>query len=287
MYRLPKGKTKLEDDLAFQVNRRKWGRLPKVDGLELQIFPAGWTHTAYSLDPKRIIHQYRGPEHALFIRYLGNSLSESLSTRFNQHLKYLPDAWHTELAGYEWVVPAEPYFPVSATINAVDLRVEQAAVRKMILQGVMQFASEQRAPAGDMHNLPVTGIIVWFDVGNGYASVHFDVRAPFENDGAYSHQEFAALPRENWRQLTDRLCDGHEVTLTQLNGAEIKIEPGRDFDIDEAFGLMVLDLLNAMRTEKAFTPLLLEPGAELLIEADDAAFSWPFQSEDRGKVNRV
>ena len=174
-----------------------------------------------------------------------------------------------------------------ATVDAVDLRVEQAAVRKMILEGVERFASEQRVPGGDVHDLSVTGIVMWFDVGNGYASVHFDVRAPFENDGDYSHQEFAALPRENWRQFVERLYDGRAVTLTGLDGKAIDIASGSDFNIDEAFGLMVLDLVKAMRTEKAFAPLLLAPDAELLIEADDDAFAWPSRYEDRGKENRV
>jgi len=157
----------------------------------------------------------------------------------------------------------------------------------MMLEGVKGFASEQRAPGGDVHDLRVTGIVVWFDVGNGHASVHFDVRTPFENDGAYSHQEFAALPRENWGQFVEHLYQGHAVTLTGLDGRAIKIAPGSDFNIDEAFGLMVLDLLKAMRTENAFAPLLLAPGAELMIEADDFAFAWPSRPEDRGKENRA
>ena len=74
--------------------------------------------------------------------------------------------------------------------------------------------------------------------------------------------------------------------MTGLNGKAIKIAPGSDFNIDEAFGQMLLNLVKAMRTEKAFAPLLLASGAELVIEADDAAFAWP-SYEDRGKDNRV
>jgi hypothetical protein len=287
MYRLPEGEKKLEKDLVFQVTGKKWGKPPRGDALQLNIFPADWTHAAFSVSPKRIVHQYRGPDRAVFIRYLGKSLRDPLLTVFNEDLRYLAGAWHTDLADREFVVPTEPYVAPVVTVDAVDLRVEQAAVRKMILEGVARFASEQRVPGGDVHDLSVTGIIIWFDVGNGYASVHFDARAPFENDGAYSHQEFAALPRENWRQFVERLYDGHAVTLTGLDGNATKIAPGSDFNIDEAFGLMVLDLVKAMRTEKAFAPLLLAPVAELMIEADDFAFAWPSRYEDRGKENRV
>jgi hypothetical protein len=117
--------------------------------------------------------------------------------------------------------------------------------------------------------------------------VHFDVRAPFENDGAYSHQEFASIPRENWRQFVELLHDGHSVTLTGLDGKAVKIAVGSNFKVDEEFGLMILDLVKAMRTEKAFARLLLAPNAELIIEADDFAFAWPSRYEDRGKDNRV
>lgn len=286
MYQLPKGEKKLEEDLAFQVDGKKWGKAPKGEVLQLKIFPASWTHVAFWLNPKRIVHRYQGPNRAVFIRYVGKSLRDPLFIGFNEHLRYLPDMWHTELVNHVLSVPAATSMAPAATVDAVDLRVEQASLRKMILEGVEWFASDQREPDGDVHDLPVTGIIVWFDVANGYASVHFDVRAPFEIDGAYSHQEFAALPRENWRQFADRLYDGHAVTLTGLDGKAVKIAPGSDFNLDEAFGLMVLDLVLSMRTEKAFTPLFLAPGAELIIEADDAAFVWP-NCEDRGKDNRI
>jgi hypothetical protein len=223
----------------------------------------------------------------VFIRYVGRSLRDPLFEMFNQHLQYLAGAWHTELVNRELAVPAEPYVSPLARVDALNLRVEQEAIRTMILEGVKRFASEQRAPGGDVRGLPVTGIIVWFDIGNGYASVHVDVREPFENDGAYSHQDYVALPRENWRQFATCLCNGRAVTMTGLDGKVINIAPGTDFNIDEAFGLMVLDLLKAMRIEKAFAPLLLAPGAELMIEADDFAFAWPSRYEDRGKENRV
>lgn len=287
MYMLPDGENKLAKDLAFQVDGKNWGKSPKGETLQLKVFPADWTHAAFSKNPKRIVHQYRGPDRAVFIRYVGKSLRDPLFTGFNQHVRYLGDEWHTELVNRELVAAAEPYVPPVATIDAVDLRDEQAAIRKMILEGVERFASAQRAPGGDIYDLPVTGIIVWFDVGNGYASLHFDVRAPFENDGAYSHQEFVALPRENWRQFVEHLYGGHAVTLTGLDGKATKIAPGSDFNIDQAFGLMVLDLVKALRAKKSFSPLRLAPGAELMIEADDFAFAWPSRYEDRGKENRV
>jgi hypothetical protein len=286
MYQLPKGEKKLGEDLAFQVDGKKWGNAPKGDALQLKIFPACWTHDALWLNPKRIVHQYRGPNRAVFIRYVGQSLRDPLFIGFNEHLRYVPDMWHTELVNHVLAAPAETIMAPAATVDAVDLRVEQAAIRKMILEGVERFASHQREPDGDVHDLPVTGIVVWFDVGNGHASVHFDVRAPFENDGAYSHEEFAALPRENWRQFVERLYDGHPVTLTGLDGKAVEIASGSDFDVDEAFGRIVLDLVRSMRTQKAFAPLFLAPGAELIIEADDFAFAWP-QYEDRGKDNGV
>ncbi len=254
MYRLPEGERKLDKDLALQVEGKKWGK-PGVGALELNIFPADWTHTAFPESPKRVLHQYRGPNRAVFIRYRGESLRDSLFTMFNEHLRYLADEWHTELVDRQLVVPAERYAAPEVTVDAVDLRVEQADIRKMILKGVERFASEQRVPGGDVRDLPVSGIIIWFEVGNGHVSAHFDVRAPFENDGAYSHQEFAALPRENWRQFVECLYRGHAVTLTGLDGKAIEIPPGSNFNLDEAFGLMVLDLVKTIRMEKVFARL--------------------------------
>ena len=129
----------------------------------------------------------------------------------------------------------------------------------MILDGIKRFAAKQRKNKDDVYKLPVTGIVAWLDVGNGYTSVHFDVRSPFENDGSYTHQEFASLARDNWRQFVELHCDGKTVTLTGLDGKKVKITPKRDFDLDNAFGTMILDLLKSLRTEKAFAPLLLAP----------------------------
>jgi hypothetical protein len=288
MYGLPDGLEKLEEDLAFQTKGKKWGKPPKTDTLQLKIFPPDWTHSASSTSPKRTLHQYRGPTRALFIRYLGNSLTDPLFNLFNDHLKYLPNDWHTELTNHELALPAKPYVqPPATTVDTIDLRTEQSAIRQMILNGINRFASEQRSPNSDLHNLPVTGIILWLDVGNGYASVHFDVRSPFENDGSYSHQEYSPLPRDNWRQFVQHLFEGHPVTLTGLDGVPIQITPKADFNLDEAFGLMILDLLKTLRTEKAFSPLLLAPTAELIIEADDFAYAWPPRHEDRGKENLI
>jgi hypothetical protein len=287
MYKLPAGEQKLTDDVAFQVEGKAWGKSPQGDTLQLEIFPADWTHMVSAKNPKRIVHLYRGPDQAVFMRYIGKSLQEPLFTGFNSHLQYLADHWHTELVNHEFFVPAEPHEAPVAIIDALDLRAEQQAVRTMIADGVMRFAAEQRVPGGDVHGLPVTGIIVWFDVGNGYVSVHFDVRAPFENDGEYSHQEYAALPRENWRLFNERYSDGHKVTLTGLNGKAIKLAPGSDSNLDEAIGQMLLNLIKAMRAEKAFSALLLASGAELIIEADDGGFAWPSRYEDRGKDNLV
>ncbi len=286
MYRLPDGEKKLEEDLAFQVKEKKWGKL-NGNPLKLDVFPADWKYAAFPESPKRILHLYRGPDRAVFIRYRGESLREPLFTEFNEHVQYLGDAWHTELVGRELVAPSERYMAPVMAVDALDLRVEQAALRNMVFEGVKRFSSEQRVPGGDAEDLAVTGIIFWFNVGNGFTSVSFDVRTPFENDGDYSHQTFAALPRENWRQFVERLYGGHAVSLTGLDGTAIEIAPGSDFDIDKAFGLMVLDLVKAMRTERAFAPLLLAPEAELIVEADDLAFAWPSRYEDRGKENRI
>jgi hypothetical protein len=289
MYALPQGQQLLEKDLAFQAGEKKpgWGKPPKGDVLHLDIFPADWMHAAFSKNPTRIVHQYRGPARAVFIRYIGKSLKHPLLVQFNDHLRYLPDEWHTELIDREFRPSIEPFVPPAATVDTTDLRVEQVAIRKMILEAVSRFAAEQRTPDANVYKVPVTGIIVWFDVGNGYASVHFDVRAPFENDGSYSHQEYAALPRDNWRQFCERFYKGHAVTLTGLNGLPIKIASVQEFNLAEPFGQMILQLLQAMRTEKAFAPLLLAPGAELMIEADDFEFAWPSRYEDRGKENRI
>src|SRR5262249_53224055 len=146
-----------------------------------------------------IVHLYQGRNQAVFIRYTGKSLRDSLLKDFNKHLRYLKSSWHTELVNHVLSAPSEDVTESATIVDAVDLRVEQTAIRKMISNGVKRFASNQRDATSDEYKLPVTGIILWFDVGNGYTSVHFDVRAPFKNDGDYSHQEFAALPRENWQ----------------------------------------------------------------------------------------
>jgi hypothetical protein len=286
MYQLPKGEKKLEEDLAFQVQGKKRGKPPKGNSVQLNIFPADWTHAASSQSPKRIVHQYRGPDRAVFIRYVGQSLRDPLFTAFNDHLRYLAGEWHTDLVDQEWIALPEPCAAPVEIIEAVDLRDEQATLRKMLLEAVERFSVAQREPGADVRDLPVTGIVVWFDVPNGYVSVHFDVRSPFEVDGEYSHQDFVALPRENWRQFGDRLYDGQTVTLTGLDGKAFRITAGGGFNVDEAFGLMVLDLLKAMRMEQAFSPLLRAPDAELIIEADDCGFAWP-SYEDRGKDNRM
>lgn len=287
MYQLPAGEKKLDEDLALQVNRKKWGRAPKEAVLQLAIFPDGWAHTVFCLSPKRVVHEYRGPDWAVFIRYAGQSLRDPLFVEFNEHLRYLPDMWHTELVNHVLAVPAETHAAPAATVESLDLRAEQVAMRGMILDAVKQFASDQREPGGDVRDQPVTGIVVYFDVGNGCAVTSFDVRRPFEVDGEYSHEGFAVLPRENWREFVDRFYDGHAVTLTGLDGKTTQLEPGSGFNFEEAIGMMIVDLFKVMRTEQLFAPLLLAPGAELIIEAHDAAFTWPSEHEERGNDNRI
>ena len=102
----------------------------------------------------------------------------------------------------------------------------------------------------------------------------------------YLNERDSGHPLCHAHEKEGQVPDGHAVTLTGLDGKAVKIAPGSDFNVDEAFGLMVLDLVKSMRKEKAFAPLFLAPGAELIIEADDSAFGWP-QYEDRGKDNRI
>ncbi len=40
------------------------------DSLQLKIFPSDWTHAVSAQSPKRIVHLYRGPDFAVFIRYM-------------------------------------------------------------------------------------------------------------------------------------------------------------------------------------------------------------------------
>ena len=287
MYKLPVGEAKMAEDLAFQVQGKGWGKPPGGESLLLKIFPSDWTYAVSTQSPKRIVQMYRGPDLALFIRYSGNSLRTPLFFAFNDHLMYLNGKWHTELVNQEYFVPPKSRVKTTAIVDALDLRLEQQSVRQMILEGLKRFASEQRVPGGDVHGLPVTGIVFGLNVENGYVSVHFDVRVPFQVDGSYSHEEFGVLTRENWRQFVDRFCDGHKVTLTGLNGKTIKMTPGSGFNLDEAFGLMLLNLVKTLQTERAFDALLLASDAELVIEADDAAFSWSSRDGDRGKENRV
>jgi hypothetical protein len=287
MYALPAGANQLNEDLQRQVAGKKWGTTPKEDVLKLEIFPASWKHSAFWQNPKRIVHLYQGRNQAVFIRYTGKSLRDSLLNEFNKNLRCLKRSWHTELVNHVLSAPSEDATESATIVDALDLRVEQTAIRKMILNGVKRFASNQRDATSDDYKLRVSGIILWFDVGNGYISVHFDVRAQFKNDGEYSHQEFTSLPRENWLAFVERLYDGYSVALTGLDGKVIRIQPESDLNVDEAFGLMMVQLLKSMRKEKAFAPLLIAPGAELMIEADDGAFSWPSHRKGRGKENRV
>lgn len=287
MYQLPIGEQKLAEDVAFQVQGKEWGKSPKGDTLQVKIFPHDWTHAVSAQSPKRIVHLYRGSDRAVFIRYIGKSLRDPLLAGFNERLEYLAGKWHTELVSRDFFIPPEPKVALVTGIDSLDLRVEQQAIRRIVLEAVRRFASEQQVPGGDLYGLSVTGIICWFDIENGHFSVHFDVRAPFEIDGAYSHEEFASLPRENWRQVFERFCDGAQVTLTGLTGKVVKIKPGNDFNFEEAFGLILVDLVKTMQAEKAFAALLLVSDAELIIEAHDAGFAWPSSFEDRGKENRL
>ena len=100
MFQLPAGRKKFKDDLAFQTSGKKWGKPLKQDVLQLNIFPKDWAHEAFPGSPRRIVHSYRGPNHAVFFRYQGESLDDPLFTQFNAHLRYLPDAWHAKT--YEW-----------------------------------------------------------------------------------------------------------------------------------------------------------------------------------------
>jgi hypothetical protein len=287
MYKLPQATAQLKEDLAFQTKSNAWGVSPRGDILKLNIFPAIWTHAALSDSPRRIVHQYKSAKRALFIRYIGRSLEHPLLSTFNQNLRYLPNAWHTTLVDHELAAPVAPYVPPASTVNTLDLRTEQAAIYRLILDAIKRIATDQRTRGSDVYKLSVSGIILFFDVCNGHVSVHFDVRVPFENDGAYSHQEFASLPRENWRQLIEFFYDGNPVTLTSLEGKARKLSPKNDFNFDKTVGEMILNVLKSMREQKAFTPLLLHPRAELIIEADDGAFAWPARYKDRGKKNRV
>jgi hypothetical protein len=285
MYKLPEGAEKMSEDLAFQMQGKGWGKLPKKNTLHLNIFPTEWTHAVSVQSPKRVIHRYQNPDRAVFIRYTGKSLQDPLLTGFNKHVGYLPGMWHTELASTEFFVHVASNVAPVSIVDALDLRVEQQAIRNMILDGVQRFASEQRDTHGDLYSLPVTGMVVWLDVGNGSISIHFDVRVPFEIDGSYSHQDYASLTRENWRHFLEHYDCGHKVTLTDPNGKAIKIAPGSDYNFGEQFGQLILNLVQTLREEKVFSALYFTSGAELIIEADDAAFSWPSIDEGRGKVN--
>src|SRR5262245_32811726 len=136
MYALPAGASKLKKDLEFQVAREKWGKSANANVLKLDIFPADWVHTAYWLNPKRTIHLYQGLTQAVFIRYTGKSLRDSLLQEFNKHLRFLKKSWHTELVDHVLTPPSEDDPESDTIVDAIDLRVEEAAIRKMILGGI-------------------------------------------------------------------------------------------------------------------------------------------------------
>ena len=50
------------------------------------------------------------------------------------------------------------------------------------------------------------------------------------------------------------------MTLIKLDGTEVRLAPGTNFNVGEAFGQMLVDLVKAMRTEKAFATLRLGIG---------------------------
>jgi hypothetical protein len=78
----------------------------------------------------------------------------------------------------------------------------------------------------------------------------------------------------------------HSIEPDAPGGKRVALEFDGGFDTDAAFGRMTVDLLKEMRAEKALSPLLLAPGAELGVDSDDGVFGWP-RYEDRGKENRL
>ena len=288
MYGLPDGEELLEKDLGFQVKGAKgWGKAPQGICCGWGFFLGSGRTRHIRRIRKRIVHQYRGPRRAVFIRYIGKSLKDPLFAGFNEGLRYLPEDWHVELVNRELAKPREPYVATTGKIEAVDLQLEAEAVRGMIVEGVKRFAGEQRSAGGDVEGLGVTAMLVNFDVGNGHASVSFDVRVPAGNDGSPSHSEYAALPRENWRQLVEHFYEGHGVTLTGMDGKVTQIAAGSEFDFDAAFGGMVVEVVKGLQREKGFSGLLVGPGAEIFVEAHDATFVWPTNEGRQLAENRV
>lgn len=286
MYLLPGGETALQEELDFQIDKRKWGKKSSPDTLKLDIFPRDWTHQAFPQTPKRIVNLYRGTDRAVFIRYVGNSLREPLFKAFNSNVRFLLDAWHLDWMYADLMAPRDAYVAPAGTVNQLDLRDEKTAVRALFADAIAKFAAEQREQGGDLHDQPVTGIVVWFDLGNGHLSLHFDVRKPFRVDGSYSHDEYAAVSRTNWQQLFACLDEGKPVNLVGLNGDSTEIGPDDDADFAEPIGQLIVNVLRELRAEKAFAPLLLSPKAELIIESEDGYF-WPSVKKGRGRDNRL
>lgn len=268
MYRLPDGEQKYESDLALQLDDMDWEE-PLLGGpLRLDIFPRDWSHRAFQISPRQILHRYRGADRATFIRYTGQSLNDPLLTQFNSSVRYLPDKWETDQAGKWFSVHRTEDEVEPATIDSLDLREEERLIREMFLDAVRRFANEQETPGKKLYQIPVTGIVLWHDFGNSYSSVHFDVHDPFGSGNHYSHAEYASLTRDEWGLFYSHSLDGNAVTLTGLNGKKIEIPSGKSERIDAAFDAMLTNLIKQLTLENDFAPLLRTANMQIHLETE-------------------
>jgi hypothetical protein len=256
MYRLPEGDDQLESDLALQLDDVDWNEPPSGGPLRLDIFPHDWSHRAFQIGDEEILHRYRGPDLAIWIRYADSSFDAPLLKQFNRNIRYLPGRWDTSLTGKWFSVHITKDEVDQPAIDSIDLRDEYRAIREMILDGIKRFAEEQRTPRGKLYQVPVTGVVIWLDAGNDYFAIHFDTTEVFGSGNYFSHPDYASVKSDQMGRFFDHSLDGNPVTLWRLDGSKITIPAGKEERIGVAFEVMAKELVKQLKSEDVFSQLL-------------------------------
>jgi len=239
------------------------------------------------MNPRRNVHVYRSTSRALMIRYTSDHVDGSapLLELANQNLTIVPDAWDTEFAAMVVQPGAIPWVEPESIDNEtplLDLRVEEKAIEQMILDATKRFVTLQQTVESELYELPVAGIVVTYDVGNGHVSLNFDVREPYEPDGSYSHEGFGALPRDNWQQFCSAAYEGKTCQVILRDGSTRAAEGEDGPDLDTEIGQMLVDMLKRLRDTGKFSKLRAAAQCHLSVESPEGNFAWPVYG-DLGK----
>jgi hypothetical protein len=84
--------------------RKKWAKLPDGPRFEPRMLapahaPPDWTHDAFPIRGRSLVHTYTGPAYAVCVRYVrraGNMLDVPLFRHVAAHLRFDLGTWHTD-----------------------------------------------------------------------------------------------------------------------------------------------------------------------------------------------